>query len=157
MKKNLLWLIALVAMSCSIDHGLGTMNSRITGKVIFLNLEQRPSYVEAVRIVAVDNLPPQSLGDVVITNTSVNLAASEPSYYIPAPIADYELVAAVWKEKGKAWNYSNILGFYGFDPVNYLYEYKKVQLTKAQPVAQGIDIYCDWSLLKPGVQAVIGR
>ena len=140
----------LLFFSCSVDHGLGTLDSRITGKVVFLNRDKMPSYVESVRIVAIVHLPPQSLGDVVITNTSVNLSKETPTYYIPAPLAEYELIAAIWKEKGKTWNYSNILSFYGFDPINYTVEYKKVGLTKAQPVAENIDIYCDWSLLTPG-------
>jgi hypothetical protein len=150
MKKLLTLVLLLLTMSCSIDHGLGTLDSRITGKVVFLNRDKMPSYVEAVRIVAVVHMPPQNLGDVVITNTSVNLSKEEPTYYIPAPIASYEVIAAIWKEKGKAWNYANILGFYGFDPVNYIFDYKKVELTKGQPVAPDIDIYCDWSFLKPG-------
>jgi hypothetical protein len=148
--KKILYLLPLLALfSCSIDHGLGTLDSQISGKVIFLNTDQMPSYIESVRVVAVVNMPPQNLGDVVITNTSVNLSKTEPTYYIPAPIASYDLVAAIYKEKGKAWNYANILGFYGFDPVNFLYDYKKVVLTRSAPIARDIDIYCDWSLLRP--------
>jgi len=134
-------------LACEIDHGLGTMGSRITGKVIFLNKDQKPDYVESVRIVAAVNLPPQSLGDVVFTNTSVNLSKDDPEYYVPAPLATYQLVAAVWKEKGQAWNYSKILGFYGFDPITFKYDSVRVVLTKTQPVAKNINIYCDWSLL----------
>ena len=132
---------------CNTDHGLGTLDSKITGDIIFLNMEKKPDYIEAVRIVAAVKLPPENLGDVVFTNTSINLASNQSEYDIPAPIASYELVAAVWKEKGKAWNYANILGFYGFDPVNLQFEYKKVVLSNNHPVAQHIDIICDWSLL----------
>jgi hypothetical protein len=147
MKKIVALAFALLLLSCSIDQGLGTMDSYISGRVIFLNPEQKPDYVEAVRIVAVINMPPQNLGDVVIANTSVNLSREEPTYSIPAPLASYEVIAAVWKEKGKAWNYANILGFYGFDPINYIFDYKKVEVTRTHPVAENIDIYCDWSLL----------
>ncbi len=147
MKKILLMAALLGMLSCTVDHGLGTLDSQISGKVIFINPEQMPSYIESVRVVAVVNMPPQNLGDVVITNTSVNLSKAEPTYYIPAPVASYDLVAAVYKEKGKAWNYANILGFYGFDPVNFMYDYKKVILTASEPIAHDVNIYCDWSLL----------
>ncbi|MBN2413795.1 hypothetical protein JXQ31_19095 [candidate division KSB1 bacterium] len=148
MRKTLaLLFILFLITACEIDHGLGTLDSRITGRVIFLNQDKKPDYVESVRIVAAVNLPPQSLGDVVFTNTSVNLSKDEPDYYVPAPLATYQLVAAVWKEKGQAWNYSKILGFYGFDPVNFTFDSVKVVLTKEQPVAKNIDIYCDWSIL----------
>jgi len=148
MKKAVVIIFLLsLFLACEIDHGLGTLDSRITGRVIFLNKDQKPDYVESVRIVAAVNLPPQSLGDVVFTNTSVNLSKDEPDYYVPAPLATYQLVAAVWKEKGQAWNYSKILGFYGFDPVTFKNDSVRVILTKTQPVAKDIDIYCDWSLL----------
>ncbi len=147
MKKKWLLAFSLLIMSCAIDQGLGTMDSYITGRVIFLNPEQKPDYVEAVRMVAIINMPPQNLGDVIIANTSVNLSREEPTYSIPAPYAAYRMIAAIWKEKGKAWDYTNILGFYGFDPVTYTIEDKVVDVTKEHPIAENIDIYCDWSLL----------
>ncbi len=148
MKKTILYLFLLLpVLSCEIDHGLGTMDSRITGKIIFVNRDKKPDYVESLRIVAVANFPPESLGDLVITNTSVNLSKEQPEYYIPAPLATYHLVGAIYKEKGKNWNYGNLLGFYGFDPVNYTVDSVAVVLTKQHPVAYNIDIICDWSLL----------
>jgi hypothetical protein len=135
------------AVSCHIDHGLGTLHSQITGQIIFLNPDSKPDFVESVRIVAAVRFPPQTLGDVVFTNTSINLSKAQPDYTLPAPLASYQIVAAVWKAKGKNWDYRNILGFYGFDPVNSQFEYKPVELTKADPVAQNIDIYCDWTMV----------
>jgi len=150
MKKTVVLLIIFAFFTaCEIDHGLGTMDSRITGVVVFLNKDKRPDYVESIRIVAAVNFPPESLGDVVFTNKSVNLSKDEPEYYVSAPLAAYRLVAAVWKEKGRNWDYSKILGFYGFDPITFTFDSVKVELTKAHPVAENINIYCDWSLL-PG-------
>ena len=144
-------LIACAAFihGCEIDHGLGPMKSRITGDVLFFN--EKPDFVESVRVIAVVRWDPEnlSLGDVVFTNTSINLSAETSPYYIPAPITSYELVAAIWKEKGAPWNYLNILGFYGFDPINHTVEYRRVVLTEEKPVAHGIDIICDWTLVKP--------
>lgn len=128
---------------------MGVMKSRISGKIIFLNPDKKPDYVESVRVVAAVKFPFTSLSDVVFMNTSVNLSMEEPEYEIPAPLATYRVVAAVWKEKGKAWNYANLLGFYGFNPVAGEFEYKEVELTDSHPVAENIDIYCDWSLLRP--------
>ena len=152
-KKIVLLLLALVAAlplaDCEIDHGLGLMESRITGKIIFLNHDQRPDFVESVRVVAAVKFPFTSLSDVVFTNRSIDLSKPQTEYDLPAPLASYQVVAAVWKEKGKAWNYGNLLGVYGFNPAQGEFEFKKVILTKEQPVAEGIDIYCDWNLVKP--------
>jgi len=149
--KTFLLIAAIMVFSfdCKIDQGLGTLDSKITGTLYFLNRDKKPDYVEAVRVVAAVKLPPENLGDVVFTNTSIDLSKDEVMYEIPTPITSYEMVAAIWKEKGKSWNYANILGFYGYDPINYKFNYEKVILTKEHPVAKGIDIYCDWSLLKP--------
>ncbi len=142
-----LLLSPLLWLSCEIDHGLGTMDSRISGKIILLNPDQKPDYVESVRIVGVVNFPPESLGDVVFTNRSVNLSKAEPDYYIPAPLGTYHLIVAVYKVKGKEWDYLKWLGYYGFDPVTWESKETTITLSKNHPVATGIDIVCDWSLL----------
>ncbi|HPG40442.1 MAG TPA: hypothetical protein PLP19_05115 [bacterium] len=147
MKKIFILILLLPVLSCEIDHGLGTMDSRITGKIIFINPDKKPDYVESVRIVAVANYPPESLGDLVITNTSVNLSKEQPEYYIPAPLATYHLVGAIFKEKGHNWDYGNLLSYYGFDPVNYKIDIIPIVLSKQHPIAYNIDIICDWSLL----------
>ena len=134
----------LFLTSCDIDHGLGTLESKISGRIIFINHEKKPDSIEAVRVIAAVRVPPQDLGDVVFTYSSVDLSQERSEYEIPAPLSEYELVAAIFKEKGKAWNYANILGFYGFDPTTYSFDFQKVYLDKAHPVAKGIDIYCDW-------------
>ena len=136
-------------LGCDIDHGLGVMESKIAGDIVFINPDKKPDYVESVRVVAAVKFPFTSLSDVVIMNTSVNLSKAQPNYVIPAPLSSYQVVAAVWKEKGKAWNYANLLGIYGFNPVEGQFDYKEVTLTKSNPVANNINIYCDWSLLRP--------
>jgi hypothetical protein len=140
-------LFLLLFFSCDIDHGLGTLDSGINGQIIFINPDKKPDFIDAVRVIAAVKIPPQTLGDVVFTNTSVNLSQQQSAFHIAAPLASYEMVAAVWKEKGKAWNYANILGFYGFDPIHYQVEFLQVKLSKSQPVADDINIYCDWSLI----------
>ncbi|MBN1997669.1 hypothetical protein JW935_08965 [candidate division KSB1 bacterium] len=146
MKKILL--IALLFVSgCEIDHGLGPLKSRITGKISFVNENFKPDNIDALRPIAVTKWDPEnfSLSDIVIANTSVNMSKENPDYYIPAPLGSYELVAIVYRKKGQGWNYTQILGFYGFDPVTYTGESKIVTLSKTKPIAGEIDIVCDWT------------
>lgn len=142
----------LLLMACEIDHGLGTLESQITGHVIFRNRDLKPERIDAVRVVAVIHFPPQSLGDLVFTNTSINLSQERPAYYLPAPLARYSVVGAVYREKGKEWDYSKILGFYGTNPDSNIYAIAPVTLSKAHPVARDIDIYCDWAMVPRGRQ-----
>ena len=150
--KKLILLVVLTLLNCEIDHGLGPMNSRISGKVTFVNKELKPQDIESLRAVAVTTWDPAhfSLSDVVIANTSINLSREEPEYYIPAPLGPYELVAIVWKKKGQGWNYTHLLGYYGFDPVSFTGENKTVTLSKSHPIAQDVDIVCDWTWASVG-------
>lgn len=145
--KKIIWIFVLLLLHCDIDHGLGPMKSRITGHVSFINKDLKPENIEALRAVAVTTWDPAhfSLSDVVIANTSINLSREEPEYTIPAPLGPYELVAIIWKKKGQGWNYTHILGYYGFDPASFTGENKTVTLTASHPVAAYTDIVCDWS------------
>ncbi len=145
--KKFLFIALLFAAGCEIDHGLGPLNSRITGSISFVNEEFKPDDIDALRPVAVTTWDPDnfSLSDVVIANTSVNMSKETPDYYIPAPLGKYELVAIVYRKKGRGWDYTQLLGFYGFDPVTYTGDSEVVTLTKSKPVAGDIDIVCDWT------------
>jgi len=133
--------------SCEIDHGLGIIESGISGRVIFSNPGAKPDKIDAARVVAVVNFPPQGLGDLVITNTSLNLSQESPAYRLPAPLARYQVVAVVYREKGKDWDYTNILGIYGLDETHG-WEIQPVTLDKDHPVAKDIDIHCEWPASK---------
>ncbi|MDZ7345189.1 MAG: hypothetical protein ONA69_00185 [candidate division KSB1 bacterium] len=144
--------LLLTAAACEIDHGLGVSKSRIRGHVILPDMSLRPDYFEAVRVIALtktldaENI---SLNDAVFSNTSVDLSQPRPAYDLPAPLSKYEFVGAVWKKRGQPWDYTRIFGFYGFDPDSFKFEHKTIYLTKDQPVAENIDIVCDWILVTP--------
>lgn len=133
--------------SCDIDHGLGVSDSRIRGHLILPDMSLRPDYFEAVRVVALTKKLDEgdiTLNDAVIANFSVDLGVANPTYDLPAPISKYEFIGAVWKQRGKSWDYTNIFGFYGFDPDSFKYDVKPVYLTEDQPIVDNIDIVCDW-------------
>ena len=142
----------LLLLSCEIDHGLGVSKSRIRGHLILPDMSLRPEYFEAVRVIALtktldaENL---SLNDAVFGNSSVDLSNPRPAYDLPAPLSNYEFIGAVWKKKGEAWDYTRIFGFYGFEPDSFKFERKTVSLTKDAPIAEDIDIVCDWILVMP--------
>ena len=137
---------------CDIDHGLGVSDSRIRGHIILPDMSQRPDYFEAVRVVALTktlDAEEITLNDVVFSNSSVDLNAELPAYDLPAPLSRYEFIGAVWKERDKNWDYTKIFGFYGFDPDSFQFNMQPVVLTKQQPIAENIDIVCDWIFVNP--------
>ncbi len=132
---------------CEVDHGLGISTTRIQGRIILPDMSQRPDYLESVRVIALTkklDAEDVSLNDAVIANSSVDLSDPNPRYDLAAPLSKYEFVGAVWKHREKGWDYTNIFGFYGFDPDSFKFDVQPIYLTKDQPVAQNIDIVCDW-------------
>jgi hypothetical protein len=111
------WVIAAIPAAilwlggCDIDHGLGTLDSMITGEILFLNPEQQPEKVESVRVVAAVRVPPEIARRCGVHQSSVNLSRDRSYYEIPAPLAEYQLVAQSGKKKARSWDYSNILSF----------------------------------------------
>jgi len=141
----LLIFFVLSITDCDFDTGLGLMESYISGEVVFINPSAKADYVDAVRVVAVVNFPPEGLGDVIFS-TSVDISKDRAPYSIPAPLAEYTAIAAIWKRKGQEWNYSNILGLYGMNWANpFDVKMEPVKLTKEEPVADSIHIQADWS------------
>lgn len=153
--KIILILSLSLLLSCDIDHGLGLIKTKITGRVILPDLSERPDYVESVHVIATTkNLGDLregelTLSDVVFSNRPVKLNQQTPSYELSAPAGEYKLVAAVWKKRGEAWDYTRLLGFYGFNPDSFTFNFEPVVLSKSDPIAQNIDIYCDWSFATP--------
>jgi len=157
-RKYILLFVVVTAgffVHCEIDHGLGLMKSEIRGRVILPDMSKRPDYVESVRVIATTkNLQDLqdgelTLSDVLFTNTAIDLGKEKPVYDLSAPLGTYKLIAAVWKKRGKPWDYTRFFGFYGFDPETFKFDFSPVVLTEEQPVAKNIDIYCDWSFVSP--------
>lgn len=156
LKKTSAVLLIVVACSlfffCEVDHGLGVSKSRIRGHVILPDMSLRPEYFEAVRVIALTKTLDSedlSLNDAVFGNASVDLSNPRPAYDLPAPLSNYVFIGAVWKKKGEPWNYLRIFGFYGFEPDSFKFEQKTVSLSKDAPIAEDIDIVCDWMLVTP--------
>jgi hypothetical protein len=125
--------------SCDFDQGLGPSKTRIAGSVIFLNKSSRPSNVDEVRVVTTTSLPPAGISDIYFSN-AVMFGDSIAPYEVSAPVGTYAAVGVLWKPRGEDWSFENLLGFYG------LFEGKllQVNLTKAQPVADSVDIGALW-------------
>lgn len=154
--QKLFFIIGLVFLfSCELDHGLGLIKTKITGHVILPDLADRPEHLESVRIIATTkNIADLqqgelTLSDVVFSNSPVNLSQQTPYYELSAPAGEYKLIAAVWKKRDQAWDYTRFLGFYGFNPDEFTFDFEPVVLTKSDPKAENIDIYCDWSFVSP--------
>lgn len=140
----LLSVMAAAFLSCNFDQGLGVLESKISGKVYFLGTDSRPQNVDEVRVVAAANFPPQGFGDVFFSE-AIPFAGDSAAYEMPLPVDNYPAVAVLWKPRGEDWNFTSLLGFYGFDPRTLSARLQPVNLTNDQPVADHVDIVALWS------------
>lgn len=143
--KNFLTLLlaAVVFQACEFDTGLGLSPSKISGRVLFLSTDFRPSNVDEVRVVAAANFPPASIADVFFSE-AIRFDKDTADYEIILPFGTYPAVAVLWKPRGQDWALESLLGFYGFKPPLEA-NLKAVSLTEAQPIASRIDMPALWS------------
>lgn len=132
--------------ACELDHGLGLLESRITGSVIYLGSERRPDNIDEVRVVAVANFPPTGIADVYFSD-ALPFDRDTADYQILLPLGDYPAVGVLWKPRGQDWSFTSLLGFYGFQPPATA-SLQPVRLTPQQPVAADIDIFALWDLAR---------
>ena len=144
----LLSVAMIFLLSCDFDHGLGPSKTKITGAVIFDDRVPRPPDVEEVRVViTAKTLSEIFKGEVgladVYFSTAVNFGKDTAAYEISTPVGTYPLLGVLWKKRGVDWEVNKLIGIYNancdttFAPLS-------VQLTKAQPVTDSVNICAFW-------------
>ena len=136
-------LAAILFQACEFDTGLGLSPSKISGRVLFLSTDFRPSNVDEVRVVAAANFPPASIADVFFSE-AIRFDKDTADYQIILPYGTYPAVAVLWKPRGQDWALESLLGFYGFQPPLQA-SLKAVTLSREQPIAGSIDVPALWS------------
>lgn len=141
-------LSSLLIASC--DTGLGLIETKISGNVIFLNSDKKPDKVESVWVVAASKslFESPTLNDLIISDRPVNLSKDMSNYEIFVPFGTYSIIAAIWKEKNKDWDYLNILGLYGYNPqTGEIDDPNPIVISKSKKIAFNRNIVCDWGFL----------
>ncbi|MFZ5518278.1 MAG: hypothetical protein ACOY90_16710 [Candidatus Zhuqueibacterota bacterium] len=149
MKKIILFsailFIALIAMlSCEVDHGLYPVNYQIQGKVVFFKGEA-PENTDRVEVFALKEFPPQDPQNFLYLGSSGALDYSkgnDVSFKINVSPTSYEMIGVLWREKGKDWDLTGLIGFYTGDLQSILPG--TVTVSKENPVAKDVTIYANW-------------
>lgn len=152
MKKYYLLLLPIAVLvvlivGCEIDHGLYPIRYVIKGKVIFFK-GSPPANTDRVEVFALKEFPPKDPQNLLYLGQSgaLNLAAgNEVNYEIQVSPTTYQLVAVLWKEKGRDWSLTGLLGFYTGGLTTILPD--SVMVSKEQPVADSVDIFANWEVV----------
>jgi hypothetical protein len=139
------------SQSCDIDHGLAPIQTKIMGQVIF-DGPPPGSNVAEVRVAATKNFPPENLTTDLIYSNQLEFnrdpnhtGPDTVTFEIVAPPGKYQALGVLWREGGKSWEITNIVGLYT-DPV--ALAPKKVVVSEEMPVITGIEIRADWQLAR---------
>lgn len=146
---GMLWMLGpfFLLLSCNIDHGLEPIQTRIKGIVEFSGPAPGEQVAE-VRVAATKNFPPQNLTTDLLYSNQLEIRREQSgSYSVPfeiaAPPGAYPAIGVLWRESGKSWEITNILGIYT-DPA--ALAPKKVVVDEDHPVVDSVIIGADWTL-----------
>jgi hypothetical protein len=134
----------LLLFACEVDHGLGPIRSKIRGRVIFV--DKLPPNTDQVQVAVAKTFPPKALLDLGLSGP-LPFWQDTVEYEILLPLGHYEAVGVLWKEKGRTWSISSILGLY--TRRNSLLP-QAIDLTSEHPVKDSVDIYADPALIMRG-------
>ena len=123
-RARILIVVVLLLPACDVNHGLTPIRSSISGSVSF----QGPpigTNVAEIRVAATKVFPPLNLttdiiyGEkIVIDPDSLADGVQEVPFEIKAPLGTYPAVGVLWRESGRSWEVTNILGLYT-DPLSF--------------------------------------
>lgn len=113
---KILFLFFCLFLSCTIDHGLEPIRSKIGGTVQFIGA-QNPFITDEVRVAVVPQFPPRTINELLFSDiiwaNRDTLPADPRPWEIYLPPGSYDIVAVIWKANNQSWNISDIIGVYG--------------------------------------------
>jgi hypothetical protein len=132
-------------ITCQIDHGLGPLHSKISGRV---NLSgELPRGTDEIRVAAALTFPPRNINELLFSDmlqfkSGNTITNRNPEWEIYLPEGTYGVVAAIWKGNNQSWNISDVIGVYGatFDGNVLIGLPKEVTIQHESHVLNTIDI-----------------
>lgn len=147
-------LLSFISGSCSYDHGLDPVPSRIKGTIIFQG-GPPPFYVSEARIVVAKNVPPENFTTDVIFSDPLPFNRDEShvgpdsvQYEMVVEPGVYTITAILWRQQSQSWNIGNIIGLYGVDFARFQFAPKEIVINNESLIADSVDIPAYWELTK---------
>ncbi len=146
-------LFGMLLLACDDDSGIKPPAhlSGFAGTITFTGAW--PGDTDQIRLAAALKFPPSTIADILL-GESLPIGTDSIHYtFYTDPVA-LQAVGVVWKEKGQAWDATNIIGYY-FPTENHLTP-GAVTVSRKDEMVQGIDILCDLGKVKRHVNSAIG-
>lgn len=140
-------ILIMIIFSCNIDHGLTPKDYMIKGNVIFFKGEA-PENTDRVEVFALKEFPPEDPQNFLYLGRSGALDYQNRdtvSYEIHVSPTSYQLIGAVWKEKGENWNLTGLIGLYTGNTFSFLPD--SVVVTDDNAIIDSVDFYANWQIV----------
>ena len=141
----------LGTFACDIEHGLAPIQTKIRGIVVF-DGPPPGSNVAEVRVAATKNFPPQNLTTDLLYSNQLQfnrdpnrVGPDTVAFEISAPPGTYPAIGVLWREGGKSWEITNIIGIYTDLAV---LAPKEVVVDEQTPIVDDVSIFGDWQLAR---------
>lgn len=140
--------------SCSYDHGVDPILSRLKGTVIFEG--GLPSYndIREVRIVVAKKVPPENFTTDVIfsdplpfSRAASRVADDTVRYEIAVDAGVYAITGILYRRQGRGWNIASLLGIYGID-LNRQEFNPRVIAVGQDAIVDHVDLRAYWELAR---------
>lgn len=135
-------------ISCSSDHGVEPVRTKVSGDIIFTG-PKPPDYVAEAVVVLVKQLPPENLLSEVIYspplafNREKSLLVDDTLHYeLFADPGVYTAAGVLWRKSGAPWDIANILGVH-LAPGE-IFALQEVVVRDEDPVADSVNIFANW-------------
>lgn len=155
-KLAFLLLLTLLFTTCEFDKGLAPLTTGISGKITYFDPGNRPSEVDEVRLAALRNIPPSSLGDVIFSEPlnynpePDSTGATSIEYDLAMPPGDYPGIVLLWKPKNSSWSFDGLMGVYGVSLVpTPTIDVFPVNITQEEGVIENVDFLGLWLFANP--------
>ena len=142
--------VALFAFhACQMDHGLSPADYQIKGKVQFFK-GTAPENTDRIEVFALKEFPPQNPQNFLYLGRSGPLdyqSGREVNYSIDVSPTTYQFVGVIWKEKGKDWTLTGLMGFYTGSGSEFSFLPDSVVVSKEKPIAEDVNFTANWELV----------
>ncbi|MBN2012438.1 hypothetical protein JW960_24125 [candidate division KSB1 bacterium] len=146
-------IISFIVLRCNIDKGLDII-PWIEGRLIIDSIDRvDEGQTGDVVVVVAPDFPPKKWTDIIKTpplEFDRTVRTDTISYKVPLNYGTYDVVAVLWKPKGKEWSFetiSNILGVYIAPNV---FRPKSVTIHPGDTFVPNVNIYSDFGYVRYG-------
>jgi len=139
--------VIIIIFACEVDHGLYPIDYKIKGEIIFFKGEA-PENTDRIEVFALKEFPPDDPQNFLYLGRSGSLDYSKGDtvkYEVQVSPTSYQLIGVLWRETGKDWSLTGLIGIYTGDLLSIFPG--SVVVSNENPVVDSVNFYANWDVV----------